>query len=144
MWPRWPDVGSLEQLTSAANSASEFAAWVLQEYRCQRAPLRSLRVLLSPSKGEAVHPAIAALLPNNHAATIANVTAAIGEFKKAADRYSDNLLLVYIAGHGVQLTKTGAIVLLEDFAGPEQLHALPSMTRGMPEKQTSRMRLRRR
>jgi len=50
----------MEQLSAAARSASEFARWLLQDYRCQRAPLRSLRVLLSPSPGEQTEPEIAA------------------------------------------------------------------------------------
>ena len=51
----------IENLSSAARSASEFAAWLVGEYRNLENPLASLRVLLSPSEGETIHPAIQAL-----------------------------------------------------------------------------------
>ena len=114
----------MEQLTAAARSASEFAAWLLNDYRREAAPLKSLRVLLSPSDGEEIHPDIAALLGADSAATIANVRTEIGGFRAAADSHQDNVLVVYIAGHGVQLTKNGAIVLLNDFGSPAHLTKL--------------------
>ncbi|MGB5487341.1 MAG: hypothetical protein WBN06_08130 [Lysobacterales bacterium] len=114
----------MEQLTAAARSASEFAAWLLQEYSRDTAPLKSLRVLLSPSDGEEVQPDIAALLGDDSAATIANVKAELAGFKAAADTHLDNTLVVYVAGHGVQLTKNGAIVLLNDFGAAAHLNKL--------------------
>src|SRR4030042_794816 len=105
----------MEQLSAAARSASEFAAWLLKDYKCDRAPLRSLRVLLSPSAGEVIHPDIAARLNGDFSATLANVRTALAEFRNACNTNTDNVGIVYIAGHGVQLTKHGAIVLLHDF-----------------------------
>ncbi len=103
------------QLGSAARSASEFAAWMLQEYTNQAKPLSSLRVLLSPSDGEAVQPDIDALGPSP--ATLANVTAELIAFRATCDTSTDNVAVVFVAGHGVQLTNTGAIVLLHDCGG---------------------------
>jgi hypothetical protein len=115
----------MEQLSAAARSASEFARWLLQDYRCQRAPLRSLRVLLSPSPGEQIEPGVADLLAaTDHAATRANVQEAVVEFRDACDSHTENVLVVYVAGHGVQLTKHGAIVLLNDFGRPGQIARL--------------------
>ncbi len=115
----------MEQLSAAARSASEFAKWLLDDYRCQRAPLRSLRVLLSPSPGEEIHPDIAARIAGaDHAANRANVQNDVVEFRNACDSHTDNVLIVYVAGHGVQLTKHGAIVLLSDFGRPGQLAML--------------------
>jgi hypothetical protein len=53
----------LQQLSTAARSASEFAGWLLNEYHNERAPLKSLRVLLSPSATETLNPAVQALFP---------------------------------------------------------------------------------
>src|SRR5687768_4799364 len=52
----------LEQLSAAARSASEFAAWLLDDvkgYHNPAAPVRSLRVLLSPQPAEQLSPQIA-------------------------------------------------------------------------------------
>ncbi len=114
----------MEQLSAAARSASEFAAWLLNDYHCNRAPLRSLRVLLSPAAGEPIHPAVAALLVGDYAATRPNVETALAEWLIACNARNDNVAIVYVAGHGVQITKTGAIVLLHDFGGPGYLKKL--------------------
>ncbi len=112
------------QLTAAARSASEFAAWLLNVYANDQAPLKSLRVLLSPSPNEEIHPDIAALLVGDYAATRDNVAQELGAFQIASDSHVDNVVIVYVAGHGVQLTKNGAIVLLHDFAADRYLREL--------------------
>ena len=114
----------MEQLSAAARSASQFAAWLLNEYRCKRAPLRSLRVLLSPSDGEVISPAIAALLNGDTSARLENVRVALKDFRHACDTHVENVAIVYVAGQGVQLTKHGAILLLTDFGAPGQLARL--------------------
>ena len=112
------------QLTTAAKSASEFAAWILNNYRHPDASLKSMRVLLSPTDGEEINSDIQGLLPESHEATRENVNVALRKFKSACDRYKDNIAIVYIAGHGVQLTKHGATVLLEDIGSTDQLNDL--------------------
>ena len=117
----------MRQLSAAARSASEFAAWMLQQYRNPAAPLASLRVLLSPADGEQIDPAIAALLPappEAHAATLANVKAELLAFRAACATHPDNVAIVYAAGHGVQLTKNGAILLLHDCGDDAHLNEL--------------------
>lgn len=114
----------MAQLSAAAHSASQFAAWMLQEYRNDAAPLASLRVLLSPVDGEVVHPDILARLPAGHDATAANVEQALVEFKQACDARTDNVAVVYMAGHGVQVTPDGAVLLLHDCGADNHLAVL--------------------
>ncbi len=114
----------LEQLSAAARSASEIAAWLLTEYRCPAAPLKSLRVLVSPSPGEQLASPVTDLAIPLPEATIENARAAVVEFRKACDSHADNVGIVYVAGHGVQLTKTGAILLLTDFGADGQVARL--------------------
>ena len=56
--PQMTDQGEqlgLANLSSAARSASELTAWLLNEYRCPEAPLKDVRLLLSPVDGEALN-----------------------------------------------------------------------------------------
>ena len=56
--PQMTDQGEqlgLANLNSAARSASELTAWLLNEYRCPEAPLKDVRMLLSPVDGEALN-----------------------------------------------------------------------------------------
>jgi hypothetical protein len=109
----------LEDLTSAARSASEVTAWLLNEYHNPAAPLASLRVALSPTQDETYADGVAGRLPNTHAATRDVVERDLIAFRKDCER-PDNVGFVYVAGHGIQLTNRGAIVLLEDFADPDR------------------------
>lgn len=125
--PNASDLGEsfgIQNLTSAAHSASQLAAWLLDEYRNPQRPLASLRVLLSPIEGETIAPRIEALLPDDAAATRAAVEQDLGEFREACRANTDNVAVVYIAGHGVQLNKRGAIVLLHDFGDPNHVNEL--------------------
>jgi hypothetical protein len=110
----------LEQLTSAARSASEFAAWILKEHHDPNGDLASLFVNLAPSDDEVIHPVIATELQQKYGATRAEVMADWLEFRKRCKARRDATAFVYVAGHGVQLTTEGAVILLEDFAGDDQ------------------------
>lgn len=114
----------MEQLSACARSASEFAAWLLKSYRCERAPLKSLRVLLSPAVGEEIHPDIVVHLNGDFSATLKNVREELAGFRNACDTHTDNVAIVYAAGHGVQLTKHGSIVLLNDFGANHHMNKL--------------------
>lgn len=112
------------QLTGPARSASDIAAWLLDPkgYRNTRAPLASLRVLLSPGEDEALNPALDAYADKIRQATLDEVDAAFNELRHASDRHPGNVVIVYAAGHGVQLSKDGAVVLLHDCgAHPSQI-----------------------
>lgn len=114
----------MEQLSAAARSASEFAGWLLGPYRRSGSELKSLRVLLSPADGEVIAPVVAALLKGDYSATLGNAKIAIKEFRAACAAHRDNVAIVYVAGHGIQLTKTGAILLLSDFGSNAHLASL--------------------
>ncbi len=104
------------QLTAAALSACRVAEWFLKRYRNPDAPLGSLRIMLSPQDAE-LPAEFAAQAPV--AATRANFVRAFKDFKADCERHRDNVAFVYAAGHGVQLTKHGAILLLEDAGDPD-------------------------
>lgn len=106
------------QLSSAARSASEFAAWLMNGYNRPNHPLRSLRVLLSPSPNETIEPSVQALLKGNWQATRQNVDMMFTHFRDAAGSHEENVAIVYVVGHGVQFSKNGAVLLLNDFADP--------------------------
>jgi len=114
----------LAQLTSAARSASEFAAWALNEYNNPDAPLASLYVCAAPTDGELLHPDIKAGLGAELSATRSAVMNDWLAFRKRCRENREAVAIVYAAGHGVQLTGEGAIMLLEDYAGPDQESAL--------------------
>jgi hypothetical protein len=114
----------LDQLSTAARSASEFVAWLLNEYHNPKAPLKSLRVLLSPAPGELLNAHVQARLPADYAATRSAVEEDLVGFRAACDSHRENVAIVYVAGHGVQMTKHGSVLLLEDFAKPGQLSRL--------------------
>ncbi len=104
----------VEGLTSAARSASQFAAWLLNDYS-RRDELASLRVLLSPSEGEQIDAAIAARLPPEGApATLAAFKREFRKFQTACS-FPESTAIVYLAGHGVQVSMRGATVLLQDY-----------------------------
>jgi hypothetical protein len=113
----------IRSLSSAARSASDVAAWLLEEDH--HPALASLRILLSPVPGEPIHPTVAALLPGGGApATRQAVEHDLGAFRQACRSHAENTAFVYMAGHGVQLNKRGAIVLLSDFGDPALLNEL--------------------
>ena len=114
----------LQNLTTAARSASNVAAWLLNEYYNPDVPLASLRVLLSPTAGESIHPDIAAHLDTPAPATRAAVEAELRQFRSDCRANPQNAAFVYIAGHGIQLNKRGAVVLLHDFGDPEHVNEL--------------------
>lgn len=110
---------AIENLPSIARAASDVAAWLLQEYRNPDAPLASLRVLLSPVPGEEINPSIRALMdPAAPGATRAAVEQDLYAFEVDCRTDVDNVVVVYIAGHGIRTTTRGSIVLLEDVGNP--------------------------
>lgn len=111
---------ALPPLDFAARSAAEVAHWLLTEYRNPAAPLASLQVLLSPAENETIRPDVAIRLTSPYAATRLAVQVAVDTLRSRCVGHPENSVFVYIAGHGIQLTRLGAIVLLEDFGGPGQ------------------------
>ena len=113
------------QLSAAAASASQVAGWLATRYHNPDAPLATLRVLLSPQPDETLDPQIARhVRAARHRATRKNVEAALAAFRDDVARDPRNTAFVYIAGHGVQLTRDDTIVLLEDVGDPAHLTML--------------------
>jgi hypothetical protein len=111
----------LANLSSAARSASEVAAWLLGEYRCPEAPLKDVRLVLSPVEGEQLHPDIVTRTSGQTtSATRENVKDEFTAFKQACAENTANRAFVFLTGHGIQLSSRGAIVLLEDFATADE------------------------
>ena len=79
----------------------------------------SIRLLLSPARQERLPKEVSVPL-----ATSANVGAAVVDWRRDVRSHSANIALLYVAGHGIQTTMEGGIVLLEDFANPNALTAL--------------------
>ena len=106
----------IANLTTAAKSASDVADWLLSEYCNPDAPLASIRILLSPVDGENINPNVWAQMDRVLApATRDSVKREFSAFRADCKENSKNMAFVYVAGHGVQLNKDGAIVLLHDF-----------------------------
>lgn len=107
----------ITNLTSAAKSASDIADWLLHEYHNPEAQIANVRILLSPVAGEEINPNVAArMVGDPEPATRDAVKREFSNFRKDCKQNSENVAFVYVAGHGVQLDKNGAIVLLHDFA----------------------------
>jgi Caspase domain len=107
----------LRQARTPATSAWKFANWLASSYNNPMAPLRSVRLLLSPSPWELENVPALAELPDLQAATRDNVAEAVDEWHNAAAASNDNVAVLYASGHGIQVSKDdGGIILLEDFA----------------------------
>ena len=110
----------LGNVTTPAISAWRFAQWLTAAdgFNQPEAPLASVRLLLSPSSAEiAETPALGGL----DAAGVAiptrdSVLDALFDWQQACNRHRDNIAILYVAGHGIQLTKDDSLVLLHDFA----------------------------
>jgi len=112
------DTFGLRQAKTPATSAWNFAHWLESSYNNPKAPLASVRLLMSPSEWEKQNVDGLADLPASVlAATRDNVEGAVGEWHDLAGSSRDNVAILYASGHGIQMSKDdGGIVLLEDFA----------------------------
>jgi hypothetical protein len=104
----------LGQVTTPCAGAFAFAKWLRDEYHNPESPLGTIRLLLSPSVVETGNdPELAAAQVDR--ALSAPVRQALFEWHDACDGNRDNVAMFYLSGHGVQRTKLGGNVLLEDF-----------------------------
>ena len=118
----------LGQLNGCAMSAAKFAEWILNDHHIPDLPLKSLRVLLSPAEGEEVSETIKNILPEDHAATLKNIKRTYKAFLKDSKKEKDGMLIVYMCGHGVQIKKDNAHLLLEDFGHADHANVLEAST----------------
>jgi hypothetical protein len=106
----------MADLSSAARSASEVTAWLLGEYHNPDAPLADVTLFLSPSEGEQLHPDIVTAMAGQSAPALRDdVEVAFNQFREACRSDPRNVAFVYVVGHGIQLDKHGAVLLLQDF-----------------------------
>jgi hypothetical protein len=86
----------IANLTGAARSASEIAAWLLHEYCNPLAPLASIRIMLSPVEGERIHPTVEARMGAAAPATRAALEDDFFQFREACKANRDNVAFVYL------------------------------------------------
>ena len=112
------DTFGLRQARTPATSAWNFARWLESAYNNPKAPLASVRLLLSPSEWEKENvPDLGKLPMTVLPATRDNVEEAVGEWHDLSATSRENVAILYASGHGIQMSKDdGGIVLLEDFA----------------------------
>jgi hypothetical protein len=102
----------LAQLSGPAQSARDLADFLISRKDKLVKPLRTLRLLASPSNSE-VGPAFNGVLP----AKAAHVAKALSAWQADSRRSGDEVSIFYFGGHGTQLSRTNAVLLLEDFLG---------------------------
>lgn len=109
-----------EQLSGMAMSAARFARWLRDTYNNRAFPLRTIRVLLSPTDEEAarIRDDLGAEAPE---ATTSHVNAVLGGWRDDFDEHAENLTVLYAAGHGCYTPSDGGFVALEDFGDAPQL-----------------------
>ncbi len=108
----------MEQLSSTALSAFKMYQWLVESKDRLPLPLATCRLLLSPSDTETVaNPELAAL--GAPRCTRENFTRVIREWRQDSRSHAGNTTLFYFAGHGIQRSKADSILLLEDFADPD-------------------------
>lgn len=111
---------AVKPLTSAAHSASWFASWLSAQWS-RRDQIVDLQLLLSPAPDESIHHEVAAAwaAAGSPAATLANFQAAFEQLR-ARTEGGKAMAVVYLAGHGVQVSGRSATVLLNDYLAPDQ------------------------
>lgn len=110
---RGPSDYGMRQLSACAASAVSVANWLTSAGNRLAVPLATCRVLLSPSPNEFDD------LPDFEQMSVATrenfrQSALAWRDDCATDR--DNISLFYFAGHGVQRTRSDAVLLMHDFA----------------------------
>nr|NLI50998.1 hypothetical protein [Propionibacterium sp.] len=108
-------LAGLSQLSAAATSATRVALWLRDHFDYPEIRLGSVRLLASPSPGEEPLPGGATPPP----ATYDQVKRALNAWRKEARATPGNVTLLYVAGHGIQTSNEGGIVLLQDAGDPD-------------------------
>lgn len=136
-----PATYGLGQLESAARTVGELAQWLLGPDNGLAWPIRTIRLIASPSAIEAgAMPMLAAARP----ATMTGLSAALRAWRLDANADREGATLFYYAGHGIQRTRGDSLLLLSDFLDPEAAElahtiAFNSVYDGMAEPQFDRM-----
>jgi hypothetical protein len=115
-----PLAEGLEQLAAAATSAVRVALWFRDHFDSPGATRGSIRLLVSPALDELPLPKGVTADP----ATYENVREAVVAWRRDLRTHSGNVAVLYVAGHGIQTSAEGGIVLLQDFGSPDSLTPL--------------------
>ena len=110
-----PLADDLGQLPGAASSAVHVASWIRDHLRSAVDGRGSIRLLISPVPEEQGQ--LEGLKAPR--ATRRSVEMAVYDWLADVRCHQDNVAIVYVAGHGIQKTDEGAILLLEDFGKPK-------------------------
>jgi Caspase domain len=111
----------MEDLSGAARSASEVAAWLLTEYRNPERPLADITLFLSPGQGEELAGTVVDAMAGQQAPAVStDVRAGLQDFRERCREDPGNLAFVYFVGHGIQLNKHGAVIFLQDVGADRQ------------------------
>ena len=115
-----PLAEGLEQLAAAATSAVRVALWFRDHFDSPGAARGSIRLLVPPALDELPLPKGVTADP----ATYENVREAVVAWRRDLRTHSGNVAVLYVAGHGMQTSAEGGIVLLQDFGSPDSLTPL--------------------
>jgi hypothetical protein len=108
-----PDSYDMEQLASPALTVFRLAAWLQRRSPKMPLPLKTLRLLLSPSQREIkAEPALEGFAER---CTWGNFDQMVKEWRADAREVPESITFFYFGGHGVQRTRTDAVKLMEDF-----------------------------
>jgi hypothetical protein len=107
---------NIRQLTAPARTVVDIANWLIDNRSSLCYPLKSVRVLASPSTTELINDPSLQQIP---VATLSNVSAAAKAWQKQAAESRASSTLFYFSGHGIRRSKDDSALLLEDFLGPE-------------------------
>ena len=108
-------LGGLSQLSAAATSAARVANWLRDHFEYPEVQLGSVRLLASPVEGELPLPGGVTPPP----ATYDEVRRALFAWRADARETPGNITLLYVAGHGIQTSNEGGILLLQDVGHPD-------------------------
>ena len=108
-------LSGLSQLSAAATSAARVANWLRDHFDYPDVRLGSVRLLASPVDAERPLPGGVTPPP----ATYDEVRRALFAWRADARETPGNLTLLYVAGHGIQTSNEGGILLLQDVGHPD-------------------------
>ena len=108
-------LAGLGQLSAAATSAARVANWLRDHFDYPDVQLGSVRLLASPVETELPLPGGVEPPP----ATYDEVKRALFAWRDDARETPGNIALLYAAGHGIQTSNEGGIVLLQDAGHPD-------------------------
>jgi hypothetical protein len=121
-----PLLANIGQLSAAATSAARVAAWLRDNFTYPEVNLGSVRLLASPSPSELPLPGELTPPP----ATYDEVQKAVYAWRQQARATPGNITLLYVAGHGIQTTNEGGILLLQDAGRPDRPPLQPALDLG--------------